>query len=140
MHPTRLDPGNRRAGYPGQLTARGMYLAFYDPDGERYGLPTYPWHWAPEGLYTIRQLREKGLRPGGQDPAAQILWRRGQRVAYLYRADLAKPRRRPTINQPAAVGRALQARRICPTCRTEQSCYIPRSLGECNDCTARWSR
>jgi hypothetical protein len=54
--------------------ARGIYVQFYDPDGRRYGLPTYPYHWAPRHLYTVRQLREHGLRPGGQSPAAQILW------------------------------------------------------------------
>ena len=79
------------------LTGRGMFLAFYDPDGSRYGLPTYPYHWAPAGLLTLRQLRAKGLRPGGQDITAQILWRhrRQRRVAYLYREALALPKRRP---------------------------------------------
>ena len=72
--------------------SRGIYVQFYDPDGRRYGIPTYPYHWAPKHLYTARQ-RARGLRPGGQSPTAQILWRRGLRVAYLYRADLALPRR-----------------------------------------------
>ena len=68
--------------------SRGIYVEFYDPDGRRYGIPTYPYHWAPKNLLTRRQLRALGLRPGGQPPIAQILWRRGLRVAYLYRADL----------------------------------------------------
>ncbi|HEY5019106.1 MAG TPA: RRQRL motif-containing zinc-binding protein, partial [Streptosporangiaceae bacterium] len=72
---------------------RGWFIQFYDPDGQRYGLPTYPFRFAPAGLLTARQLRARGLRPGGQDVAAQILWRhrRTRRVAYLYRADLALP-------------------------------------------------
>ena len=64
----------------------------------RYGLPTYPYRLGPDGLLTIRQLRAKGLRPGGQDIAAQILWRhrKQRRVAYLYREDHAKPKRQAT--------------------------------------------
>ena len=45
--------------------SRGIYVQFYDPDGRRYGIPTYPYHWAPKHLYTARQLRARGLRPGG---------------------------------------------------------------------------
>ncbi len=59
--------------------SRGIHVQFYDPDGRRYGIPTYPYHWAPRHLYTTRQLRARGLRPGGQSPTAQILWRRGLR-------------------------------------------------------------
>ena len=43
-------------------------------------------------LYTVRQLRAQGCAPAVRSPAAQILWRRGLRVAYLYRADLALPK------------------------------------------------
>ena len=114
-----------------------MFLAFYDPDGSRYGLPTYPYHWAPAGLLTARQLRAKGLRPGGQDITAQILWRhrRQRRVAYLYREALALPERKASPAQLAAIAKALRARRTCPACGTEKPYYIPRSLGECLDCT-----
>lgn len=116
---------------PSVMTAT---VRFYDPTGQTYGLPTYPYRWAPDGLLTTRQLRAKGLRPGGQDIAAQILWRRGRRVAYLYREDLAKPKRTATAAQLAAIGRALTARRTCPTCHRVKGYYIPRSLGECLDC------
>lgn len=121
---------------------RGIYLEFYDPDGRRFGLPTYPYRWAPAGLLTTRQLRARGLRPGGQQPAAQILWRHGkrQRVAYLYHLNLALPRRQATPAQLATIARALLARRTCPTCGSQKDYYIPRSHGECNDCTARWDR
>ena len=119
------------------LTGRGMFVTFYDPDGSRYGLPTYPYHWAPAGLLTARQLRAKGLRPGGQDITAQILWRhrRQRRVAYLYREALALPKRQASPAQLAAIAKALRARRTCLTCGTEKPYYIPRSLGECLDCT-----
>ena len=125
---------------------RGIFTEFYDPHGRRFGLPTYPFHWAPAGLYTRRQLREQNLRPGGQEPAAQIMWRyKGRRknkrcVAYLYRIDLALPKRQATPAQLAAISRALTARRTCLTCRAEKDYYIPLSTGECNDCSAGGDR
>lgn len=109
---------------------------FDDPEGERYGLPTYWWKGAPDGYATVRQLRKKGLRPGGQPVAAQVMWRGvgGNRVAYLYRVDLALPKRTATPAQLAAIDKALEARRTCPTCKTVVWYYIARSLGECLDC------
>jgi len=115
-------------------TTRNIFTEFCDPDGQRYGRPTYPYHWAPAGLLTIRQMRARGLRPGGQDIAAQILWR------HLYREDQAKPKRTATAAQLAAIAKALRARRTCLTCGTEKPYCIPRSQGECNDCAARWER
>ena len=115
--------------------------AYEDPTGARYGIPTYPWRGAPEGLATLRQLRARGLRPGGQPVAAQIMWRGvgGTRVAYLYRIDLAKPKRTATPAQRAAIDAALTARRRCPTCRQVRPYFIPRSLGECLMCAERWA-
>lgn len=125
-----------RVPYLDNLRGKGIFATYYDPEGHRFGLPTYPYHWAPADLLTARQLRAKGLRPGGQDIAAQILWRhrRQRRVAYLYREDQSKPKRHATPAQLAAIAKALQARRTCPTCGTEKDYCIPRSLGECNDC------
>ncbi|HEV2377577.1 MAG TPA: RRQRL motif-containing zinc-binding protein [Streptosporangiaceae bacterium] len=148
MHPTntalpgRNDALLRKVNALETLIRRGWFIQFYDPHGTRHGLPTYPYHFAPDGLATIRQLRAKGLRPGGQDIAAQILWRHRthRRVAYLYRLDLAKPKRQATPAQLTAIAKALRARRICPTCEAEKPYYIPRSTGECNDCTARWAQ
>ena len=113
---------------------RGIYVEFYDPDGTRYGLPTYPYHWAPKHLLTVRQLRAKGLRPGGQQPVAQIFWRRGKRVAYLYDTRLALPKRTATPAQLAALEAAMRARRTCPVCGAVQPYCIPVSIGTCNDC------
>jgi hypothetical protein len=137
MQSNNTLPSSRRVPTLDGARTRGIYVQFYDPDGRRYGIPTYPYHWAPKHLYTVRQLRAHGLRPGGQSPAAQILWRRGLRVAYLYRADLALPKRQATPAQLAALGKAMTARRTCPTCGIEKPYYIPSSLGECNDCTER---
>ena len=110
--------------------------AYWDPEGTRYGLPTFWWGGAPAAYATRRQLRARGLRPGGQPIAAQILWRGvgGTRAAYLYRLDLARPKRTATAAQLEAVRAALRARRTCPTCEQVRPYYIPRSFGECLDC------
>jgi hypothetical protein len=115
---------------------KGFFLEFYDPDGNRFGFPTFPYHCAPDGLVTRRQLRAAGLRPAGQPVIAQILWRhkKNTRIAYLYRRDLAKPKRTATPAQLAAVAKALEARRTCPTCTQVKPYYIPRRSGECLDC------
>lgn len=130
-----------RIAYLDNLRNHGIWPEFYDPEGQRYGLPTYPWRFAPDGLLTFRQLRAKGLRPGGQAVVAQILWRhhKQRRVAYLYREATSKPKRQATSAQLAAIAKALQARRICPTCSTEKAYCIPRSTGECNDCARGWN-
>ncbi|MFE2192073.1 RRQRL motif-containing zinc-binding protein [Streptomyces olivaceus] len=109
----------------------------YDPSGSQYGIPTYPWRYAPDGLATRRQLRARGLRPGGQPVAAQVLrprYRRGPLVAYLYRVDRAKPVRLMTPGKRAALAKAMRARRTCPVCRTEAAYVIPGSLGMCVPC------
>ncbi len=106
----------------------------YDPTGERYGLPTYPWRMAPAGLATRRQLLALELRPGGQEPAGQILWRRGKRKAYLYRIDLAKPKRIPTLAQLDAIERALAARRTCKRCGTDAGYCLPKHWDGCPAC------
>ena len=112
---------------------------FFDPDGARYGAPTYPWRLAPEGLATRRQLRAGGLRPGGQPVAAQIMWRSrrynaGVRVAYLFRLELALPVRPMTPAKWAALAKAMQARQICTECGTDAGYCIPTSLGMCTTC------
>ncbi|GAA3866383.1 RRQRL motif-containing zinc-binding protein [Streptomyces lannensis] len=100
-------------------------------------LPTYRWRLAPDGYATRRQLRARGLRPGGQQVAAQLerpRRRRGPLVAYLYRVDLAKPVRPMTPGRWAALAKANAARRICPTCRRDAGYVIPAHLGTCVPC------
>lgn len=135
MKPSLSMPSTRRVPVLDGARTRGIRVEFYDPDGTRYGLPTYPYHWAPANLLTTRQLRQRGLRPGGQQPAAQILWRRGLRVAYLYDTALALPKRQATPAQLAALENAMRARRTCPLCGQEKAYCIPLSTGQCNDCT-----
>ncbi|GGK94337.1 hypothetical protein Ppa06_64760 [Planomonospora parontospora subsp. parontospora] len=124
------------------MSRRRVYL---DPTGRKWGLPTYPWKLAPEGLATVRQLRALGLRPGGQAPVAQIMWRSlrtptgpGVRVAYLYEIAKALPRRTPSPKQLAALAKALRARRICPECGVEQPYCLPRRWGACRPCSGGW--
>ncbi|MER7412967.1 RRQRL motif-containing zinc-binding protein [Streptomyces cacaoi] len=119
-------------------------MRFYDPTGARYGLPTYPFRLAPDGLATTRQLRARGLRPGGQEPVAQVLWRSRRyltardgspvRAAYLYRVDRALPVRPMTPAKWAALAKANAARRVCPSCRRDRGYTIPTSLGTCLIC------
>ena len=142
------DPGAGAgpASYPGPRVplldalrnSRGILAEFYDPDGMRYGLPTYPFRWAPDIYATVRQLRARNLRPGGQQPCAQVLWRhRGRRrVAYLYLVSLALPKRTATPRQLVAIGKALSARMTCPVCGNFREYVIPTSIGCCNDCAA----
>ncbi|MEU3860481.1 RRQRL motif-containing zinc-binding protein [Streptomyces sp. NPDC028722] len=100
-------------------------------------LPTYRWRLAPDGLATRRQLRALGLRPGGQDVAAQLerpRRRRGPLVAYLYEVDKAKPVRPMTPAKWAALAKANTARRICPECGRDAGYVIPAELGMCTPC------
>lgn len=109
-----------------------MSVAFadcYDPSGERFGIPTFPWELAPEGYATRRQLRARGLRPGGQDIAAQLMRprkKRGPLVAYLYRWELAKPVRPMTpASGPRSPWRCAPAAPARPAAGTPAYCIPP---------------
>lgn len=114
---------------------------YSDPEGARYGLPTYSWKGAPAGLATRRQLRNLGLCPGRRPVVAQVLWHRGPRrppgVAYLYSIEHARPKRTATPAVLAALDSAMRTRRTCGTCGTVRPYCIPRSLGECVNCAER---
>ena len=106
----------------------------YDPgDGL---IPVFRWKQAGyENLATRRQLREMGLRPGGQQPAGRIECRRGRRIAYLYRIDLAKPKRPMTLAKELALDKAMAARQTCPRCgRRYHHCLPLKTLGSCLEC------
>ncbi|MCX4665111.1 hypothetical protein OG453_00225 [Streptomyces sp. NBC_01381] len=112
----------------------------YDPTGARYGIPTFLWRLAPDGLATRRQLRARGLRPGGQPIAAQVMVQNrragGVRVAYLYRIDRAAKVRPMTSRKWGALALAMLARRTCPRCELDVGYCIPRSKGICGLCIA----
>jgi hypothetical protein len=122
--------------------SKGSCVEFYDPGGQRFGLPTYPYKWAPKGYATRRQLRAQGLRPGGQQPCGQVIWRhRGKRrVAYLYLTSLALPERPMSAAMWNAHAAAMRARMTCPVCEVWQRYCIPISRGCCNDCDAAGAR
>jgi hypothetical protein len=107
------------------------------------GFPAYDWNSAPKGvLATRRQLRAKGLRPGGHDPVALLrcrkctgLTRVCTRPAWLYRLDLALPIRPMTLAKEIALDAAMAARQTCPTCRRRYFYCIPiKKLGACLEC------
>ncbi|MCX5260403.1 hypothetical protein OOK27_40730 [Streptomyces canus] len=115
------------------------YGKCFDPSGARFGVPTFPWQFAPDGYATRRQLRARGLRPGGQPVAAQVMCHHrgrkgGVQVAYLYRIDLAKPVRPMTSRRCGALALAMLARRTCPKCRVVYGYCLPTSLGMCLLC------
>jgi hypothetical protein len=107
------------------------------PCAGRYaGAPVFRYGWAPSGLATVRQLAARGLRPAGQDVAGWLVWGPSNRPrwAYLFRVDLARPKRPMTPARWAAIERCNAAQRACPTCRTDVGYRIPSSLGQCVDC------
>ncbi|MDH6107897.1 hypothetical protein P3T36_006356 [Kitasatospora sp. MAP12-15] len=110
-----------------------------DPAGENNGgTPTFPWKFGPEKerMATRRQLREMGLRPGGQDVAAQIVCRGGKRVGHLFPVAGAKPVRPMTPARAAALAKAMKARQTCPICRvTYEFCLPLKTLGSCLPCS-----
>ena len=117
---------------------------FFDPDGERFGMPTWPWNLVPDGYATRLQLRARDLRPGGQPVAGQILWYSKRRVpvgrpprlrqASLYLVELALPVRPMTDAMWTAHRAAMKARRTCPACLIEQPYCLPTHLGTCLAC------
>jgi hypothetical protein len=96
--------------------------------------PAFRWLCAPAGYATRRQLAARGLRPGRQ-PVARIVWRHGDRFAYLFPIHLAKPKRTPTARQLAALDRAMTARRTCRACGRDAGYCLPRRWSGCLDCT-----
>lgn len=99
----------------------------------------------PEGLVTRRQLRDRGLSPGGHGPVAVLRckgcsYRPGQACihptrAWLYSVELARPKRTPTLAQEWALDRAMAARSTCPDCRRRYIFCLPlRTQGRCDPC------
>lgn len=106
-------------------------IGLYD-DGSFLG---FRFQQAPQGLATRRQLRAMHLSPGGHEPVAQLTWHNGKRKAWLYRVDLAKPKRTPTLAQERALDQAMAARQTCPKCRRRYIYCLPlRTQGCCNEC------
>ncbi|MGV9758595.1 RRQRL motif-containing zinc-binding protein [Streptomyces tricolor] len=111
-------------------------LVDVDPNDPGDGsLPVFRWRQADPGLATRRQLRDMGLRPGGQEPVARIECRGGKRFAWLYRIDLAKPKLPMTLAKEAALDKAMAKRQTCGTCGRRYFHCIPlKTLGSCLEC------
>ncbi|MGW4688521.1 RRQRL motif-containing zinc-binding protein [Streptomyces sp. NPDC004244] len=108
-------------------------------------LPEYDRRTCPEDLVTRRQLREKGLSPGGHGPVVVLRckgcsYRPEQSCnhptrGWLYRVDLARPKRTPTLAQEWALDQAMAARQTCPKCRRRYYFCLPlRTQGCCDPC------
>ena len=117
---------------------KGIYSEFYDPDGAVYGLPTYPYRWAPEDLRDAAAAERPRAAPGG--PGA------------LRSDHLEAPRQAPVClpvpgragaaeaaDDAGEVGRAgdgADRPTTCPLCGQVKRYCIPTSVGWCNDCAA----
>jgi hypothetical protein len=91
---------------------------FHDPEGKRFGVPTFAWRLAPKHLRTRRQLAAESLRPGDEYQAQVLRERRGGREplkAYLYDRDQAVDKRQPSELQ-------LEALRIARWVRSADAC------------------
>jgi hypothetical protein len=111
---THAPTASAHLPYLDSLRGKGIFAQFYDPDAERHSLPTYPFRWAPKGLYTVRQLRAMGLRPGGQDIAAN---------------PVAAPQAHPScLPLPRRPGQAQAHRHPGPAHRHQQSAPRPPHL------------
>ncbi|TCM35116.1 RRQRL motif-containing zinc-binding protein [Kribbella sp. VKM Ac-2568] len=120
------------------MTGRGVeWVLLWDgrrwPGRVRDGLPEFTFGQAPSGLSTRRQLRERGLCRGGQEPFARLTWKRDRRFAWLYVDDKARAKRTPSDKQLAAVNKALAARKVCAQCGPVDH-YVRTSDQLCGDC------
>ena len=105
------------------------------PGRVRNGLPEFRFGQAPSGLSTRRQLRERGLSRGGQEPFARLTWKREQRFAWLYVDERARAKRPPSDKQLAAVNKALAARKVCVECGPVEH-FVRTTDQLCGDCHA----
>jgi hypothetical protein len=139
-HIRRLPREMRHVDGLGVVMTRGTYQ----------GCPVLTWGWADRRvLATRRQLRAMNLSPGGHDPVAVLLFQhrrpaRARDFAWLYRIDLAAPKRTPTTAQLRAVRAALIARRTCtgPCQQVQTRCVstTSRMCPTCETATNFWPR
>ncbi len=96
-------------------------------------IPVFKRLTAPDGLATKRQLAKMGLRPGGQDPVAEVETR-GSKNGLLYRIDLALPKRPMTLAKEYALDKAMAARQTCSGCGRRYFHCLSVALGICLEC------
>src|ERR1700742_4993451 len=100
-----------RRQYPWVLTTVVWSEGTQFTRGTLDGLPLLSWGIAPrDKLATYRQLRTRGLRPGGADPVAVLYFhaRPGMRMVFanLYLIAAAKPVRPMTAAKRMAIEKA----------------------------------
>ncbi|MCX4598321.1 hypothetical protein OG819_55275 [Streptomyces sp. NBC_01549] len=105
----------------------------YAPTKPQTTIPVYKRNQAPEGLATKRQLRDMGLRPGGQEVVAEVETL-GPKNGYLYENAQAKPVRPMTLAKEHALDKAMAARQTCPDCGRRFYGCLRVSLGICLEC------
>jgi hypothetical protein len=132
-----VNPRNRKQTVVPVFDGRTHLVALCR--GRQDGLPVFGWGEAPATLLTRMQLREIGLRPGGQDPVALLVFRHfkpyaHETVAELFSVELARPRRTPTPAQRRAIAAALRARLVCRACGQDVGYYVPTSTRQCWEC------
>lgn len=120
------------------MTGQGVeWVQLWDgrrwPGRVRNGLPEFRYGQAPSGLSTRRQLRERGLSHGGQEPFARLTWKRERRFAWLYVDERARAKRTPSDKQLAAVNKALAARKVCAECGPVDH-FVRTTDRLCGDC------
>ncbi|MER6640993.1 RRQRL motif-containing zinc-binding protein [Streptomyces microflavus] len=116
----------------------GQHVALVDVDPHAPGepeatIPVFKRLCAPQGLATKRQLRARGLRPGGQGPVAEVETR-GPRNGLLYEIVKARPVRPMTLAKEYALDKAMAARQTCGTCQRRYHFVLPTSLTSCLEC------
>ncbi|MFJ5779901.1 RRQRL motif-containing zinc-binding protein [Streptomyces sp. NPDC093094] len=108
-------------------------------------LPEHDRGAVPDSLVTRRQLRDRGLSPGGHGPVAVLRCKRCSyrpdqacthpTRAWLYSLQFARPKRIPTLAQEEALDRAMAARSTCPQCQRRYYFCLPlRIQGVCDPC------
>ncbi len=110
--------------------------------GKCSGVKQYQWDPWPEGLYTARQIRAKGLKPG---PVRGAIYysKAADGWLWLYRLDEATAKPPKTEKQKAAAQRLAEANKIAWTCiecgkRTKRRI---KGGGRCRECSERqWAR
>lgn len=105
----------------------------YAPDIPEATIPVFKRLCAPSGYATKRQLRSMGLRPGGQEPVAEVETR-GPKNGLLYEIAKARPVRPMTLAKEFALDRAMAARQTCGTCGRRYFFVLPTSLKSCLEC------
>ena len=101
------------------------------------GLPAVSWGNAPrELLDTVRGLRRRGLRPGGSDPVAVLVFGHrsyGRTVerASLYLVARCVPKR---VAAPGQMDAARRALRTCTECGHVGEHYVPKLSRMCVGC------